>query len=142
MGAPDDLLYEYAVIRYVPRVDREEFVNIGLIMMNKRHKWMKALVLFDEARLQALFPKADLECLKNQSRLFEMKNVPGKDLPVEEKYRWLTAVKSACLQVSPSHPAILTMEVTDSSSKAKKNGISVASLMEEEFTRLFSLLVL
>ena len=132
MAAPDDLLYEYAVIRYVPRVDREEFVNIGLIMMNKRHKWLKALVLLDEERIKALYPKGDIDCLKNQSRLFEMKNVPAKDLPTEEKYRWLTAVKSACLQVSPSHPGILP----------KHNVSSLPEEMEAEFDRLFSQLIL
>ena len=132
MAAPDDLLYEYAVIRYVPRVDREEFVNIGLIMMNKRHKWLKALVLLDEERIKALFPKGDIQCLKNQSRLFEMKDVPASELPIEEKYRWLTAVKSACLQVSPSHPGILP----------KHNVSSLPEEMEAEFDRLFSQLIL
>ena len=131
MAAPDDKLYEYAVIRYVPKVDREEFVNIGLIMMNKRHKWLKALVLLDEDRIKALYPKVDLECLKNQSRLFEMKDVPAKDLPTEEKYRWLTAVKSASLQVSQSHPGLLN---TDKE--------SIEYSMEKEFERLFALLIL
>lgn len=138
MGAPDDLLYEYAVIRYVPRVDREEFVNIGLVMMNKRHKWMKAMVLYDEARLKALFPQADLQCLKNQARLFEMKDVPAKDIPIEEKYRWLTAVKSACLQVSPSHPAILV----PAESSGSLGPDYLESLFEQEFFRLFSSLIL
>ena len=131
MAAPDDLLYEYAVIRYVPRVDREEFVNIGLIMMNKRHKWLKSFVLLDEDRIKALYPKADINCLKNQSSLFEMKNVPAKDIPTEEKYRWLTAVKSACIQVSPSHPGLLTSDNPD-----------IPLSMEEEFTRLFTSLIL
>ena len=131
MAAPDDKLYEYAVIRFVPKVDREEFVNIGLIMMNKRHKWLKALVLLDEDRIKALYPKADLECLKNQSRLFEMKDVPAKDLPTEEKYRWLTAVKSASLQVSQSHPGLLNTD---------KEAFEYS--MEKEFDRLFALLIL
>lgn len=134
MEIQDALLYEYAVVRYVPRVDREEFINIGLVMMNKRIKWMKALVLFDDRRLKALFPAADIDCLKKQTRLFEMKDVPQKELPVEEKYRWLTAVKSACIQVSPSHPAILV--APDSMD------LPIPELMEKEFSRLFSLLVL
>ena len=136
MAAPDDLLYEYAMIRYVPKVDRGEFVNIGLIMMNKRRKWLKAFVLIDEDRIKALYPKTDLECLKNQSRLFEMKDVPGKDLPVEEKYRWLSAVKSACLQVSPSHPGLLN-EAQDLG-----NDYSEEQTMEKEFERLFTQLIL
>ena len=38
----DKLLYEYAVIRYVPRIEREEFINVGLIMMCKRKKWLRS----------------------------------------------------------------------------------------------------
>lgn len=132
MASPDDKLYEYAVIRYVPRVDREEFVNIGLIMMNKRKKWLKALVLLDEERIKAFFPGADIDCLKNQSKLFEKRDVPAKDIPIEEKYRWFTAVKSACLQVSPSHPGLLPADTDSNISKA----------MEEEFNRLFTSLIL
>lgn len=134
MGAKDDLLYEYAVIRFVPRVDREEFINIGLVMMNKRNKWMKSAIALDSARIKALYPHADIECLKKQSYLFELPDVPGKDLPIEEKYRWLTAVKSSCIQVSPSHPGLLNTEI--------KKDTSIAALMEEEFSRLFSSLIL
>lgn len=133
MTPPDYLLYEYAVIRYVPRIDREEFVNIGLIMMNKRNKWLKAKVMIDETRIRALYPNADIDCLINQSRLFEMKDVPEAGLPVEEKFRWLTAVKSACLQVSPSHPGFLPEDDSD---------LSADSRMDREFLRLFSSLVL
>lgn len=141
MAAPDDLLYEYAVIRYVPRIDREEFINIGLIMMNKRHRWLKALVLIDEDRLKALYAGADTECLRRQSTLFEMHDVPGKDMPAEEKYRWLTAVKSACLQVSPSHPGILMPSPTYGQDPEFSHP-EIEKMMEDEFNRLFSHLVL
>ena len=134
MDAPDNLLYEYALIRYVPRVDREEFVNIGLVMMNKRNRWIKAMVIIDDERIRALFPGADLECLKNQIRLFEMKDVPAALLPVEERYRWLTSVKSASLQVSQSHPGLLEERAA--------SGRSPIQQMEEEFSRLFFSLIL
>ena len=134
MMAPDATIYEYAVIRYVPKIDREEFVNIGLLMLSKRNKWMKSMVILDEDRIRALFPGADIDCLKRQSRLFELKDVPGKDLPVEEKYRWLSAVKSACLQVSPSHPGLLA----DSDDAA----LNISDRLEEEFERLFNSLVM
>lgn len=136
MGAADNLLYEYAVIRYVPRVDREEFVNIGLIMMNKRNKWLKAKIMVDPRRLKALFPNADLECLQKQTRLFEMEDVPAAGVPVEEKYRWLSAVKSACIQVSPSHPGIV--ENQDENAEAG----DISEIMDREFLRLYSSLVL
>lgn len=133
MEAPDKWLYEYATVRFVPRIDREEFLNIGLVMMCKRQKWLKGQIFVDEARVKGFCPKADMETLKNQAILFEKKDVPGKDLPVEEKYRWLTSAKSAILQTSPSHPGIITRvdeEVSDS------------ERLEKEFSRLFKELVL
>ncbi|MCH5227363.1 MAG: DUF3037 domain-containing protein [Muribaculaceae bacterium] len=139
MAAPDDLLYEYAVIRYVPRIDREEFVNIGVVMMNKRHKWLKGRVMIDDERIKALHPHSNIEQLKKQSCLFELKDVPSAHLPVEEKYRWLTAVKNGSLQVSPSHPGILKAEGIDPQSLDKGQ---IHSMMEDEFQRLFSILIL
>ena len=107
MGIPDERLYEYAVVRYVPRVDREEFVNIGLIMMSKRRRWLRGEIRLDENRLRGFDPKVNLEALRQQASLFSRDDVPSRSLPVEERYRWLAAVKSAVLQVSPSHPGVL-----------------------------------
>ncbi len=104
--APDANLYEYAVIRYVPRVEREEFINIGLIMMCKRRRWLRCEILIDEPRIRSLYPTADIVLLRRQAALFRRTDVPCRDLPVEETYRWLTAAKSAILQTSPSHPGI------------------------------------
>ncbi len=104
--APDSNLYEYAVIRYVPRVERGEFINIGLIMMCKRRRWLRCEILINESRIKSVCPKADIALLRNQVALFSRRDVPAADLPVEETYRWLTAAKSAILQTSPSHPGI------------------------------------
>lgn len=106
LPAPDANLYEYAVVRYVPRVEREEFVNIGLIMMCKRRRWLRCEIVIDEQRLRALCPCADIALLRRQAALFERRDVPEAGLPVEETYRWLTAAKSAILQTSASHPGI------------------------------------
>ena len=113
-SAPDANLYEYAVIRYVPRVEREEFINIGLIMMCKRRRWLRCEIIMDEERILALYPFADLRMLQRQANLFCRKDVPEPYIPVEERYRWLTATKSAILQTSPSHPGISLepMEIT------------------------------
>ena len=134
MGAPDDFLYEYAIVRYVPRIDRHEFVNIGLIMMCKRRKWMKGRLLFDRGRLTAFDPRVDIERLRAQASVFERDDAPASDLPTEEKYRWLAAVKSAVLQVSPSHPGMLcgVEEVSAEEGRA---------LLQKEFDRLFDELV-
>lgn len=106
LSAPDANLYEYAVIRYVPRVEREEFINIGLIMMCKRRRWLRCELVIDEARIHCLCPGADIALLRRQAALFRCGDVPEAGLPVEETYRWLTAAKSAILQTSPSHPGI------------------------------------
>ena len=121
--APDHNLFEYAVIRYVPRIEREEFINIGLIMMCKRQRLLRSELCIDETRIKALAPLADISLLKRQSQLFLKRDVPQKGLPIEETYRWLTAAKSAILQTSPSHPGISTTD------------------LDSTFTRLFRELV-
>ena len=138
MSAPDSSLYEYAVVRYVPRVDREEFINIGLIMMCKRRKWMRGEIKLNPQRLLAFDPNVNLEALTRQSALFMRDDVPGPSLPVEEKYRWLTAVKSAVLQVSPSHPGILCATASEGLPK-REDG---EALLDSEFERLMNELIL
>ena len=142
MAIPDERLYEYAVVRYVPRVDREEFVNIGLIMMCKRLKWLKGEVLLEESRLRAFDPKINLKSLQTQASLFMRTDVPSALLPVEERYRWLTAVKSAVLQVSPSHPGIIPDLTAASGHDSEFPEFSdKTAALESEFTRLFNDLV-
>ncbi len=132
MANPDDYLYEYAVIRYVPRIDRGEFLNVGLIMMCKRQRWIHAEICLDEQRLRALDPTLDLERLSRQLQIFTLQNVPQPGLPVEERYRWLTAAKSAILQTSPSHPGIALPSTSDE---------PPTTTLQTEFTRLLNQLV-
>lgn len=106
-------LYEYAVIRVVPRVEREEFINIGLIMMCKRQKWLNSEIYINEKRILSLFPDADIKRIINQAKLFTLNSVPFPDIPVEESFRWLTAVKSAVIQTSPPHPGIAQGSLID-----------------------------
>ncbi|MEE1207048.1 MAG: DUF3037 domain-containing protein [Muribaculaceae bacterium] len=113
-STPDEKnsLYEYAVIRYVPSIEREEFVNIGLIMMCKRRGWLRVELAIDPVRIQALFPEADLALLSAQARSFERVGLampgagPIAQMPAHERFRWLTAVRSACLQTSRPHPGL------------------------------------
>lgn len=133
MPPVDQWLYEYALVRFVPKPDRGECVNIGLVMMNKRLKWMKGKIQLLPRKILSLFPEADLINLEKQSKLFENIGLPSKDLPVEEKYRWLTAVKSAAIRVSQSHPGII--------GEIQRQEKDPKEVMEEEFSRLFDLLV-
>lgn len=121
---PDYNLYEYSIIRFVPDIERGEAVNVGLIMMCKRRKWLKCSLHLDQGKIEAIAPHADVAALRSQLEMFTMRDVPQKGLPVEETYRWLTAPKSATLQPSPSHP-----------------GISQEESLEDTFLRLFKMLV-
>lgn len=101
-------LYEYAVIRYVPRVDREEFINVGLLMMCKRRRWLRVAIHVDPSRVQAICHDTDMEELHTQLSSFEHIASGGQgpigDLDPHERFRWLTAVRSASIQTSRPHP--------------------------------------
>lgn len=107
---PEKHLYEYAVVRYSPRVEREEFVNVGVVMMCKRQRRLLVRMHVDEARVLALYPDADIEALLSQLRSFEevatTRNGYFGSLAAEERFRWLTAVRSACISTSRPHPGV------------------------------------
>lgn len=103
-------LYEYAVIRYVPHIEREEFINVGLIMMCKRQRWMRTEVYPDFKRISVLKPPHTDHEIASQLDTFRLigDGLPeGGDiatLDVTERFRWLSAVRSACIQTSRPHP--------------------------------------
>lgn len=104
--------YEYAVIRFVPRVEREEFVNVGLAMMCKCRRWMRVELMLNENRIKAMSPDADLDVLSRQLQSFvdiaegKISAGPVASYPVEERFRWLSAVKSSVIQTSRPHPGL------------------------------------
>ncbi|MCM1348568.1 MAG: DUF3037 domain-containing protein [Firmicutes bacterium] len=110
----ENQLYEYAVIRYLPRVEREEFINVGLVMMCKRRRWIRLEINPDPERLRALGSDLPVEQVLKQLRGFKSiaegsaQAGPLAQYPVEERFRWLTAAKSACLQSSRPHPGLTT----------------------------------
>lgn len=103
-------LYEYAVIRFVPRVEREEFINVGLIMFSKRAKFIKAQYILDERKLQLFPSELDIDSLKNNLESFSKICLGKKEggyiasLEIHERFRWLTAVRSTSIQTSRPHP--------------------------------------
>ena len=107
MTMEENVIYEYCLLRYVADVEREEFVKVGLLMMSKRQRWLRCGLHLDERRIAAMFPNADIDRLRRQLAVFTRADVPAVDLTVEERYRWMAAVKSAIIQTSPSHPGIL-----------------------------------
>lgn len=112
MPSQPENLYEYAVIRLVPKVEREEFINIGLIMLCKRRRWVRAAYTLPEAKIRAIGCDIPREELQRQLDSFvaTAHGTPGAGeiaaLVAEERFRWLTAVRSACIQTSRPHPGL------------------------------------
>lgn len=107
-------LYEYAVIRFVPDVEREEFINVGLIMMCKRLGWLRAEINVPESRVDSFASCVDPIALRRQLHALQRVSAgaagagPIAELPAHERFRWLTAVRSACIQTSRPHPGHTT----------------------------------
>jgi hypothetical protein len=99
-------LYEYAVIRVVPRVERDEFLNVGLIMYCGKQKFLKAQFDLNELRLKAAFGELDFEELETNLRSFQRICQGGADggpiakLDMPSRFRWLTAKRSTVVQTS------------------------------------------
>lgn len=125
------IIYEYCLLRYVPDLERGEFVNVGMLMMCKRHKWLRGEIFISEERIMRLSGRKNLQLLKQQLGVFTRPDVPTRDLPTEEKYRWMAAKKSAIIQTSPSHPGILIP--TDEK--------TVKTQLDQKFSELFNRLV-
>ena len=101
--------YDYAVIRVVPRVEREEFVNVGVIVSCPQRDFLDCRIEVDEARLLALFPAIDLELVRRHLASIPAICRGGDDagpigkLPARERFRWLIAPRSTIIQASPAH---------------------------------------
>lgn len=102
-------LYEYAVIRVLPKVEREEFINVGIILFSKKAKFIKMLYRLNEERLNCFSKEWDYELLYSTLESFE-KIVNGEkeggaiaEFDIPERFRWLTAVRSSCVQTSRPH---------------------------------------
>ena len=103
-------LFEYAVLRVVPRVEREEFVNVGVIVYCRGLGFLQVRSQLPAARLHALAPGLDLLDLAARLHAFERicqgRTTGGTigQLAIAERFRWLTATRSTVVQTSPVHP--------------------------------------
>ncbi|GAA4467833.1 DUF3037 domain-containing protein [Nibrella saemangeumensis] len=109
---PEKHLFEYAVIRVVPRVEREEFINTGVILYCPAQAFLKTTYEINEERLRAF--GADLDRQELEDRLLAFKRICagrteggtiGK-LSLAERFRWLTATRSTIVQTSAVHPGL------------------------------------
>ena len=104
--------YSYAVIRVVPRVEREEFVNAGVVLHCPARRYLGARVVLDRQRLLLLFPEVDLDTVERHLRLFDPLCAgdaaagPLAQLSVSERFHWAVAPRSTIVQISPVHAGL------------------------------------
>lgn len=109
---PAQSSFDYAVVRVVPRVEREEFVNAGVILFCLERDYLGARVELDRGRVRALFPEADLAVIEEHLAAIpricaggEAGGPVGK-LSARERFHWLVAPRSTVLQISPVHAGL------------------------------------
>jgi hypothetical protein len=101
--------YDYAVIRVVPRVEREEFVNVGVIVSCPPQDFLEARIELNEQRLRALDPALDMEAVRSHLASIPLICMGGAQagpigqLPRRERFHWLVAPRSTIIQTSPVH---------------------------------------
>lgn len=105
-------VYEYAVIRVVPKVEREEFMNVGVVVFCKATRFIRMRYKLDTARLLAFAPDADVAQIESNLQSFEKIARGDKDggpiarEDAASRFRWLTAVRSSVIQTSRPHPGL------------------------------------
>lgn len=105
-------LFEYAVIRVVPRVEREEFLNVGVILYCAQQRFLKTKFTLDEGRLNCFFNYLHMEEVKEHLHAFQeiSSGAPGAGpiaaLDIASRFRWLTATRSTVVQTSKVHPGL------------------------------------
>lgn len=106
---PDKFRYDYAVIRVVPKVDREEFINAGVIVSCPELSFLEARIKLNESRLLALDPSVDLDLVRQHLASIPTICRGGEgagsigQLPQRQRFHWLVAPRSTVIQTSPVH---------------------------------------
>lgn len=106
---PERAPFAYAAIRVVPRVEREEFVNVGVVLFSRPRKFLGVLARLDAERLRALCPELDVDAVERQLNVIRL--VAAGDpaggaialLPAAERFGWLSAPSSTVVQPGPVH---------------------------------------
>jgi hypothetical protein len=101
--------YSYAIVRVVPRVEREEFINAGAILFAPTRRFLEARIELDAERLHALAPSLDRALVERHLRTYQaiaagaIEGGPLAVLPQSDRFHWLTAPRSTVIQASPVH---------------------------------------
>ncbi len=104
--------YEYSIVRLVPCIEREEFINAGVLLFCKQHRFLGARIELDEPRLLLLAPRADVWEIRRHLDLIQRIVAGDRDageigaLSQAERFRWLTSPRNTVVQPSPVHPGL------------------------------------
>ena len=110
--------FDYAAIRIVPRVEREEFINAGVVAFCLEKRYLAARIHLDTARLQALWPETDVDLILEHLAAIERicsgdaAGGPIAQLSQRERFHWLTSPRSTTIQPGPVHTGVCD-ETTD-----------------------------
>jgi len=101
-------VFEYALVRVVPRVERGEAINVGAIVYSHHYRYLAVQIELDVARLLAVDPAVDVDAVRSALSAFEKACTEGPlaDRPLGERFRWLTAPRSTIVQPGPVHSGL------------------------------------
>jgi hypothetical protein len=108
----DHFTYDYAIIRVVPKVEREEFINVGVIVSCATRKFLEARIELDQQRLIALDPTLDMEIVQGHLNAIPIICAGGEQagpigqLPQRERFHWIVAPRSTIIQTSRVHTGL------------------------------------
>jgi hypothetical protein len=109
---PTPASFDYAILRVMPRVERQEFINAGVVAFCLEKKYLAARIHLDDERLKALWPEADVELarehLEAMRRICEGDPAAGPiaELSQRERFHWITSPRSTIIQASPVHTGV------------------------------------
>lgn len=109
---PDKVIYEYATIRLVPKVEREEFLNVGVILFSKRKKFLAMKFHLSENRVRSFSEEIDIDQIRDYLNAWKLvcagsqEGGPIGEMELPVRFRWLTANRSTIIQSSAVHPGL------------------------------------
>jgi hypothetical protein len=104
--------FDYAILRVVPRVERQEFINAAVVVYCPENKYLAARVAYDPERVRALWPEADLDLIREHLEAVpricagDEAGGPIARLAQRERFHWLTSPRSTIIQPSPVHTGV------------------------------------
>ena len=103
-------IFEYALIRVVPRIERGEAINVGVIVYSQAYLYLCARIQLEESRLLAVDPEVDLDAVRAALSAIAKACTEGPlaERPLGERFRWLTAPRSTIVQPGPVHSGLTT----------------------------------